>query len=97
MLFDAGLLGNDSGLLGKLLKQPTDSKHRRTSSACTSGASSRPSLLDSGFDNQELSPDAAYNFEKTLDDLTEALSCTNYDFSIDLVEKRKNGIDVLIM
>ena len=71
------------------MKQPSESKHRRTSSACTSGTSTRPSLIDSCFDNQELSPDAAYIFEKTLEDLAEALSCTNYDLSLDLVEKRK--------
>ena len=71
------------------MKQPSESMHRRTSSACTSGTSNRPSLFDSGLDHQELSPDAAYNFEKTLENLAEALSCTNYELSIDIVEKRK--------
>lgn len=80
-----------SDLAGKLFKtEANKSTHRRTSSACTSGTVSRPSLYDSCFDHQELSPDSFNNFEKTLEDLSEALSCTNYDYAIDLVEKRKN-------
>jgi uncharacterized protein YoxC len=79
-----------SDLAGKLFKlEITKTSHRRTSSACTSGTNARPSLYDSCFDNEELSPDTANNFEKTLEDLSEALSCTNYDHAIDLVEKRK--------
>ena len=78
-----------SDFIGKLFKTESSKTHRRTSSACTSGTSARPSLYDSCFDNQELSPDSANNFEKTLEDLSEALYCTNYDDAIDLVEKCK--------
>lgn len=77
--------------IDKFVKNETSLKiHKRTPSACTSGTSTRPSLvIDSFFDHQELSPDEANNFEKTLEDLSEALSCTNYELSLDLVEKRK--------
>ena len=82
-----------SDLAGKLFKaETTKSAHRRTSSACTSGTNARPSLYDSCFDNQELSPDAFNNFEKTLEDLSEAICCTNYDHAIDLVEKRSEKV-----
>ena len=77
--------------IGKFFKTEISSNkvHRRTPSACTSGTSTRPSLfIDSFFDHQELSPDSANNFEKTLEDFSEALSCTNYELALDLVEKR---------
>lgn len=87
-----------SDLAVKLFKfETTKTSHRRTSSACTSGTNTRPSLYDSCFDNQELSPDAANNFEKTLEDLSEALCCTNYDHAIDLVEKRNNKPAVYVL
>lgn len=62
--------------------------HRRTSSACTSGTTTRNSIYDSCFDHQELSPDAVNGFEKTLEDLSEALCCTDYQLALDLTEKR---------
>lgn len=85
---------SNGGVAGILLsKTETSKSHRRTSSACTSGTNNRSSLYDSCFDHQELSPDAVNSFEKTLEDLSEALCCTNYQLALDITEKR----NILIM
>jgi hypothetical protein len=72
-------------------KSKTSAKpvHRRTSSACTTATGNRPAL-DIGLEGQEMSPDDANNMEKTLQDLSEALCCTNYDDAVNIVEKRNN-------
>lgn len=72
--------------ISKVMKSETRA-HRRTSSVTTSGTTARPSF-DSCFEHKELTPDSANTFEKTLEDLNEALCCTNYDLALDLVEKR---------